>query len=264
MKKILFLLSSLFLFSIFLSPEIVTASNEIPTVEELNNLDREELIQSLTIGSDVSIGELRKLDTITLYELTRDPGEIVAITEVEDVLNTPDNTLIRPFLMPTSDFKMNVVAQRINEKSGDNFKFTATGNWKINPTWELVDNIALAWNGGFSVYSDYSYLQGFHGSSQYLLPGVRKSVNPTKGVSHNLDLKVGPREEKAVLVAKVVKNNSSGYATAIGRYGHVELFGSINSVSFSVTTDGKPTIGFTGSVGSRVNPSSPDYATFQY
>lgn len=264
MKKIISILSSLFVFSMLLFPKMVSASSNIPTVEELNDLDREELIQSLTIGNSVSIDEIRELETITLYELTRDQGEIIDITEVEDILSRPDNTMIRPLLMPTSDFTMTVVAQRINEKSGDNFKFTATGNWKINPVWQLVDTIALSWDGGFSVYNDYSYLQGFSGTNQYLHSGVRKSISSTKGVSHNLDLKAGAREEKAVLVAKVVKSNSSGYATAVGRYGHVELKGSISSVSFTASTSDKPSISFTGTVGARINPSSPGYTTFQY
>lgn len=263
MKKIISALSVFFLFSMFLSPDIALASNGPPTVEDISNLDKEELIQLLTVSEDVSIDELRKLDVITLYELTRDQGEIIDIKEVNNQLDIPNNNLITPYLMPTSDFSMTVVAQRISERTGDNFKFTATGNWKKDPIWQLVDNIALAWSGGFSVYEDYSYLQGFYGSNQYLLPGVRKTIEPTKGVSHNLNLKVGPKEEKAVLVAKVVKTNSSGHATAVGRYGHVEVRGNIKSVSISISKT-SPSISFTGSVGARVNPSSPGYVTFSY
>ncbi|MEH7454181.1 hypothetical protein, partial [Gottfriedia acidiceleris] len=205
------------------------------------------------------------LNDAMLYELSKDPGEIVSITEKESKVESTNSNELYPTLMPTSDFVMTVVAQRISERSGDNFKFTATGDWKASPTWEFTDSIALGWSDNFTLYSDYSYMYGYDvNGAQTLYPGTRNSVKAETGVGHNVSLRPGITDDKAVLVAKVYKNASSGTANVVAEYGHVQLTASVTGISFGAGGGSAPTIGFSVDWNSKIEEAVPAYDDFSY
>lgn len=77
-------------------------------------------------------------------------------------------------------------------------------------------------------------------------------------------MRLGVTDDKAVLVAKVYKPNSSGSANVVAEYGHVELSASIVDVNFSFNGKKFPTIGFTVSFFSKINKAIPAYTDFTY
>ena len=236
--------------------------------KELSTEDRTEIIDNLDLGEDVEISDIESLDDAMLYELSQDSGEIISITETETETDLDTNSKpskISIMSMPTSDFKLTVVAQRISEKSGkDNFKFTATGDWKTSPTWEFEDTIALSWSDNFTLYSDYSYMYGIVGGKQTLKPGVRNDAKPEAAVGHDVDLQPAITDDKAVLVAKVYKTNSSGSANVMAKYGHVQLTASVVGLSFGAGGGSTPTIGFDVDWNSTINQAVPAYTSFNY
>ncbi|MFP3786260.1 hypothetical protein, partial [Burkholderia sp. SIMBA_024] len=125
--------------------------------------------------------------------------------------------------MPTSDFKMTVVAQRITEKGSgyDNFRFVAEGDWIETPFYEFTDKIALSWSDDFTLYSDSSYIH--NGVVSDYTNTIRSTVDPEKGVSYDVNLRLGNNDDSVFLIAKVYKPNETGTANVVAEYGHVEI-----------------------------------------
>lgn len=266
-SKLVAILCSTFALSTFSFANIAGAEEKnLEPNYEVTNETREEIIANLDLGNNVTEEEVESLNDAMLYELSQDSGEIVSITEQESYVDSGQpKSGISIMSMPTSDLKLTVVAQRINEKSGkDNFKFTATADWKKSPFWEFEDTIALGWSDSFTLYSDKSYMYGYVGSKQQIKPGVRNKVKAEAAVAHDVDLQPAVTDDKAVLVAKVYKNNSSGSANVTAEYGHVEKTASVVSMSFGAGGGSAPTIGFDVDWNSTINEAVPAYTSFSY
>lgn len=192
-------------------------------------------------------------------------GEIVGITEEASNLNTPNEGEIQMRLMPTSDFKMKTVVQRIAAQPGyENFQFTAEGQWYINPAYEFVDTIALAWSDDFTLYHDESLHYTTKDGRNYYFEGTRNDADGEKGVGHNIDLKVGYSDNKSIILAKVYEKNRTGTANVVGEYGHVEVTPSSLVLAFTGGGETKPAVGFEGFGAAKVNEASPAYSAFNY
>lgn len=222
-----------------------------------------ESANSVKFSDTVDISKIENLSDYMLAELAKDEGEVVSISEKFTTLNTRSQNAelggLMPLAMPTSDFKLTTVAQRITEKgsSYDNFKFTVEGQWKVNPNWEFTDTIAVAWSDEFTLYQDYAYINGYSTDTS------RAKVNAEKGVAYDVDLQLGKKEESILLIAKVYKNNSTGTANVVGEYGHVELAARDISVSFSGGSGGAE-IGMSVGIVDNLNMAVPDYEDFTY
>lgn len=80
----------------------------------------------LEVENGVSVEDIENLPEGMIAELQKDSGTIVSVSTTYYDLESGMETRA---VMPKSDFEMTVVATRINEKSGDNFKFVACGKW---------------------------------------------------------------------------------------------------------------------------------------
>lgn len=225
--------------------------------------ERQQLIDSLDLNETIKQSELSLLSNAMLAELNKEDGEIVSIQEVERNLDNGNPYGINLLTMPTSDFKMTVVAQRITEKGSayDNFKFVATGDWIESPFFEFTDTIALSWSDNFTLYSDYAYINT--GGIYDYTRTQRATVDAEKGIAYDVDLRVGKNDGEVVLVAKVYKNNSTGTANVVAEYGHVEIAARDITVGFSGSKDGAEismSIGF----GANLEKASPAYKDFTY
>jgi hypothetical protein len=198
--------------------------------------EREKKVKKLKFDKNkVTQEQINALSDEVLAKLSED-GEIVSITTQESTINTQPkipgvgrmNSAYRLpgtlATMPTSDFVMTVVAQAIKEKgTADNFQFVAEGDWKVNPDYEFVDTIALAWSDSFTLYYDVSEHYTYKSGKLYMFSGTRNSAKAEAGVGHDVDLKVGYTDDKSILLAKVYKANSKGSGNVVGEYGHVQL-----------------------------------------
>jgi len=259
---------SSFYFSGFAKANEVTEPEKVnvSTDTELTEEERLNIIDNLEVSEGVEQEQINDLDDAMLYELSQDSGEIVSVETENSYIYEPTATtkIMAAKTMPTKDFKLTVVAQRIKEKSGDNFKFTATGDWKASPFWELEDTIALAWSDSFTMYNDYSYMYGYVGSKQTMKPGSRNKVKNEVGVAHDVDLQPAVTDDKAVLVAKVYKKNSSGSANVSAEYAHVTKVAKITGVTITGGGGAPPSISFDISGGAGLEEASPAYTSFSY
>ncbi|HZG55318.1 hypothetical protein [Paenibacillus sp.] len=163
--------------------------------------------------------------------------------------------------MPTSEFKMTTVAQRIYELSTsyDNFQFITEGDWIVNPNYEFTDAIALAWSDEFTVYDDYSYI--ISGNWYDYSRTSLNAVVPEGGVGYDVDLQVGTDDDAVFLVATVYKNATTGTANVVGEYGHVEIMASSIGLGFSSTP---PSVSMSVGFQSNLEKASPAYDDFAY
>jgi hypothetical protein len=222
-------------------------------------------IDAITNG-DITEEQIDSLSDAMVRELSRENGEIVSIQVTErnldnDVSDSLSSGSFSIMTMPTSDFVMTTVVQRLSYwgPSYDDFKFTTEGQWLTDPVYEFTDTIALAWSDSFTLYDDEAYI--VLADYPYIDTNtVRNDVVPEVGVGYDIDMQTGRTEESIILYAKVYKYNSTDTANVVGEYGHVEVRPSGVDIGFSSSPDVSMSVG----LGSYVNMASPDYAYFSY
>ncbi len=227
---------------------------------EEKNLVQTRYQNGLQVESSISVEDIENLSDGMIAELQKDPGTIVSVSTTYFDLESGMETMA---VMPKSDFELTVVATRINEKSGDNYKFVACGKWIVNPFYEFTDGIGISWSDEFTLYEDYGYTYSKNSSGIpfYNFDAVvRNEVVPEAGVAHDVDLNLGDRQDEIYLIAKVYKDDSSGSANVIATYGHVVIRPSSIDVSIS---SGKE-IGMSVGLASDIEMASPDYDYFNY
>lgn len=243
--------------------EVKSTVKDSVEYQPLSSVEREEKLANLNYDEKTITSEqIINIDDETLAAL--DPnGELIAITSQES-FDLGYNPAI-PALMPTSDFSMSTYVQRIKDYSAtkyDNFQFTATGKGHVNRNYEFEDTIALAWSDSFTLYHDESMHYTSKDGHNFYYSGTRNKATVETGVGHNIDLKVGQKDIKSTILAKVYASNRSGEGNVVGEYGHVQL--SARDITLSFTGGAQPNVGFSIGVGASVNTASPAYSTFKY
>lgn len=234
--------------------------------KKMTKEERKEKIKKLKYDKNkVTEEQINELSDEMLMSLHPE-GIIIGISKTEADLDKPE---VQPgtytmATMPTSDFYLYTVAQRIYEMGSgyDNFQFTTDGSWLINPYYEFTDTIALAWSDSFTLYHDESMHYTEKDGRNYYWEGLRNNVKSEAGVAHDIDLKVGYVDKGSVLLAKVYKLNAAGSANVVGEYGHVQLTGKDVTVGFSAGES--PSISFSVGIGATVEEASPSYYPFNY
>lgn len=168
--------------------------------------------------------------------------------------------------MPSSDFELTVFAQRINEKTGSNFKFTANGRWNIQPLYSMVDLAALAWSDSFTLYEDSCTYRFYNGSQWNYINCPKKNVNPEAGVSHEVDLD-GHSYWNGGSYTQVAKVNlypaSVGSANVVAGYAHKWI--GIGNIGAEFSPGESAGISFSSSLPTVFfDEAIPAYTYFEY
>ncbi|EJL26398.1 hypothetical protein ACFVS2_16005 [Brevibacillus sp. NPDC058079] len=227
----------------------------------LSTVERVLALEKLDFAEHITPDQIDSLSDAAIYELSKEEGEIVSIQEVYRNLDEEDTGEVKLRTLDKDDFKMSVVAKRINEKrSKDNFKFVATGEWLTDPFYEFTDAIALAWSDDFTLYEDDCYIMRTFGSDRDDV--ALNDVDPEKGIAYDVDIDSMKNDYEIVLTAKVYKNDDDGSANVVGEYGHVQIHASGIEIGFSGSST--PSVNMNVSYAADIEMASPDYDSFDY
>ncbi|WP_024833551.1 hypothetical protein [Ruminiclostridium josui] len=269
--------------SMILSLTQVSLAKEEATKNELSRDKKIEILQKE--GMPLSV--LEKSSDAYIDELLKDKGEFVSVREVsfhidengkfqkvsdrdllkeeksKDQKKDEGDTVTVSTLDPSSEFGQICTAQRIYEKTGDNFKFTNHGVWNEIPYWKFVDVAALAWSDNFTLYYDSCTYNNYVNGSWVSINCPRNNVNVEAGVSHDVDIPAGCDFTGGdyIEVAKVnLYPGSTGSANVVAQYCHTGV--GIGGVTAGFSS--APEISFTCDVQTVYEKSVPTYQYFEY
>ena len=239
-------------------------------------LSRDQKIQILS-QRGCPLSSIENAQDYLIDELLKDEGEFVKVTvqsydinkekkklEVVSKKEISGDEVSIQSVMPTNDFQVTTYVERIHEKSGDNFKFTAYGNWNTPPYWCFTDLAALAWSDNFTLYYDSCTSYGITGLWEDWSPVCpRCNVSVEAGVSHEIPLAKAMIGQSYTQVAKVYKKDGTGTANVVADYAHKMVgFGGI-SAGFTVGGSGIE-IGFSADITVTYDKAMPYYSSFSY
>lgn len=218
------------------------------------------------IVADKSIQEsvIDSLPESMKLELQNDESTLVSVSTTYYDLDTGSKTRA---VMPTSDFKLTVTASRLSAAqmkkdgvSGDAFKFVATGEWLVNPTFEFTDCMGISWSDSFTLYSHTGYTYSKNANLIDYTAVTLNSVSPEQGFACDVDLLLFSRQDEVTITGKVYKAQSSGSANVCASYGHVIVTPSSVNVTYSSSKQLSMSVSWT----SGIQMASPDYKSFNY
>ncbi len=182
-----------------------------------------------------------------------------------------DNHIETRTVMPESDFKLTVTVARLSDEimerdgvDGDAFRFIATGEWLVNPFWELTDCIGLSWSDEFTLYGTTGFtFDGEYSNGTPVIDTSEMTLNSVSneiGFAYDVDLVVGERQKEICIACKVYKHESTGTANITATYGHVIISYSDINVSYSYGNG----ISMGVSWHSQIQMAVPAYKAFEY
>lgn len=264
MKKKCFTIFLSVLFLLSITPLNIAFGSNHSSVRQVNGI---------SVASSITDEQVENLPFSIVDRLQKNDGVLVSVTTENFDLDPWTGKFTRS-TMPESDFEIIVTVQElsVNEKiedgyeiddsvlpTDDAFEFTATGLWKINPTYEFTDCIGITWSDDFTLYYDEGYTVSSNGNIAHGTMQLN-DVAPEEGFAYDVDLELFDNQSEIVIIGRVHKPNSSGTANICASYGHVIYVADAVSVSYS---SGKE-IGFSVGIMADIQTASPDYDSFRY
>jgi hypothetical protein len=231
----------------------------------------------VNVDKNLSVSEISLLTPDVLSDVNLNDGPILSVTQTtttEDFDNALNSNTVMPMsVIPTSQLKLTVVAQRTNtDPTWDYIKFTAVATWNVLPVVLLTDSFGIAWSDDFTLYDDVCYVryrQFDMGQIVYNTIAVARShcaAEAGVGYQFHMHANFGNSEpwqcDRAVIYAWTKKLNSSGSMNVVAEYAHEFLspLGLTVGMSFSKS----PSVSFSIPFGVGVNTASPAYDDFTY
>lgn len=237
----------------------------IPLVIGVNASEPTKVVDGIISVQDIPNEVIQNLPHGAKLELQGTESTVISVNEIYTDFDSNQES---DRLMPTSDFKLTVVAARMGVGEAQaagilrrpGYKFTAVGQWIVNPNYEFTDCMSLCWSDGFSLAKEVGYTYSYNTGKLDFDSVTLNKIDNEAGIAYDVDLKLFDRQDEIVLSACVAGDiNIHGTANISTQYAHSMLSLSKIHVSFK---DGQAV--FTVGGSERLEYASPSYAYFEY
>lgn len=237
----------------------------IPLVIGVNASEPTKVVDGIISVQDIPSEVIQNLPQGAKLELQNTENTVISVSEIYTDFESNQKS---DRLMPTSDFKLTVVAALMSVGEAQSvgilwrpgYKFTAVGQWIVNPNYEFTDCMSLCWSDGFSLAKEVGYTYSYNTGKLDFDAVTLNKIDNEAGIAYDVDLKLFDRQDEIVLSACVAGDkNVHGTANISTEYAH-SMF-NLNKIHVSFK-DGQAVFSVSGS--GKLEYASPGYAYFEY
>ncbi|SHH54467.1 hypothetical protein [Tepidibacter thalassicus] len=259
---------SMLLFPMGIHANSIDASNNTQTKSSIE-VQNQNLMDEKLSEMGFTKNQIRKMKD-SQKEMLLEKGEVVEIVTKNYMLDKNGHLKKMPkrmkrSIMSRKVFSLERIIEKLKTKNGKKrFKFKTIGTWHKNPKVELKDIIAISWSDNFTLKNDYCYIEYRGGDSQDEDDVMIDNIDAEKGISHQINLRIGKDEKRIVQIVEVyTDDNNSGSANVVSDYAHAIIGLGDITAKFSGNKD-SASIAFSASPTILFNRASDSYVYFDY